>query len=81
VSRGQCGGAPTAVNLTFLERIRCSFIHTRVEWTPFQTDCYSENLAAPGIEPGTSGFAARKSSHQTTKVVILQMQYFVNERM
>jgi hypothetical protein len=23
------------------------------EWTPFQTHCYSENLAAPGIEPDT----------------------------
>jgi hypothetical protein len=28
-----------------------SFILTRAEWTPFQTHCYSENLAAPGIEP------------------------------
>jgi hypothetical protein len=25
------------------------------EWTPFQTHCLSENLEAPGIEPGTSG--------------------------
>jgi hypothetical protein len=31
-----------------------SFILTRAEWTPFQTHYYSENLAAPGIEPGTS---------------------------
>jgi hypothetical protein len=32
-----------------------SCILTRAEWTPFQTHCYSENLVAPGIEPGTSG--------------------------
>jgi hypothetical protein len=31
-----------------------SFILTRAEWTPFQTHCYSENVVAPGIEPGTS---------------------------
>jgi hypothetical protein len=37
-----------------------SFIHRRAEWTPFQTHCYSEKLAAPGIEPGTSAYAARK---------------------
>jgi hypothetical protein len=39
------------------------------EWTPFQTHCYSENLIAPGIEPGTSGLAAMNSDHQITKVV------------
>jgi hypothetical protein len=40
-----------------------SFILTRGEWSPFQTHCYSENLAAPGIVPGTSGSAARKFVH------------------
>jgi hypothetical protein len=40
-----------------------SFILTRAEWTPFQTHCYSEYLAASGIKPGTSGSAARKSDH------------------
>jgi hypothetical protein len=40
-----------------------SFVLTRAERTPFQTHCYSENLAAPAIEPGTSGLAARKSDH------------------
>jgi hypothetical protein len=30
-----------------------SFTLTRAEWTPFQTHCYSENLVAPGIEPGS----------------------------
>jgi hypothetical protein len=24
----------------------------KVEWTPFQTHCFSENLVVPGIEPG-----------------------------
>jgi hypothetical protein len=40
-----------------------SFILTRAEWTPFQTHCYSENLVAPRIEPGTAGSAARKSDN------------------
>jgi hypothetical protein len=40
-----------------------SFMVTRAEWTPFQTHWYSENLAAPGIELGTSGLAARNSDH------------------
>jgi hypothetical protein len=31
------------------------------EWTPFQTHCYEENPAAPGIEHGTSGSAARNT--------------------
>jgi hypothetical protein len=69
VSHGQRGGYPTVINLSFLDR-NCtflpsssSFILTRAEWTPFQTHCYPENLAAPGIESGTSGYAARKSDH------------------
>jgi hypothetical protein len=37
-----------------------SFILTRAEWTPFQTHCYSENLAAPEIEPGTSVLAVKQ---------------------
>jgi hypothetical protein len=41
-----------------------SFIPTRAEWTPFQIHCYSENLVAPGIEPGISGSAARNSDLQ-----------------
>jgi hypothetical protein len=69
VSRGQRGGSFTAVNLSFLDRSRyflsssSSFILTRAGWTPFQTHCHSENLAAPEIETGTSGSAARKSDH------------------
>jgi hypothetical protein len=46
-----------------------SFILTRVEWTPSQAHCYPENLVAPGIEPGTSGLAARNSGHKTTEAV------------
>jgi hypothetical protein len=42
------------------------------EWTPFQTLCYSENLVAPGIEPGTSMSAARNSDHKTTEAVEVQ---------
>jgi hypothetical protein len=49
---------PTVVNLSFIDRSRnflsSSFllIFIRAELTPFQTHCYSENLVAPGIEPG-----------------------------
>jgi hypothetical protein len=39
------------------------------EWTPFQTHYFSENLVAPGIEPGTSGSVAR--NHYTTEAVRL----------
>jgi hypothetical protein len=58
-----------AVNLSFLDRSRYfSFkqllIYPHgVVWTPFQTHCYSENIAAPGIELVTSGSAARNSDH------------------
>jgi hypothetical protein len=34
------------------------------EWTPFQTHYLSENLVAPGIEPGTSVSVARNSDHR-----------------
>jgi hypothetical protein len=40
-----------------------SFILTMAEWTPLQTQYYSDNLATPGIESGTSGSAARNSDH------------------
>jgi hypothetical protein len=36
---------------------------------PVPDHCYSENLVAPGIEPGTSGSAARNSDHQTMEAV------------
>jgi hypothetical protein len=40
-----------------------SFILARVEWTPFQTHCYSENLVAPEIEPETPGLEVRNSDY------------------
>jgi hypothetical protein len=33
------------------------------EWIPFQIQYFSENLVAPGIEPGTYGSVARSSVH------------------
>jgi hypothetical protein len=77
VSRGQRGGSPTVVNLSFLDRNRYFYFKQpliyshEAEWTPFQTLCYAENLVAPGIEPETSGLAARNSDHQTTEAVHL----------
>jgi hypothetical protein len=35
----------------------------RADCIPFQIHCYSENLIAPEIEPGTSATAARNSDH------------------
>jgi hypothetical protein len=55
-------------NLNFLSSSSI-FILTRAEWTPFETDCYSENLVDPGVEPGTSASAARNSDHETTEAV------------
>jgi hypothetical protein len=46
-----------------------SFIPTRAEWIPFQNHCYSEKLVVPGIEPGTSGLAAKNSDHWKTEAV------------
>jgi hypothetical protein len=70
VSRGLRGGSPAVANLrvltganTFLS-CNSSFNLTRAEWTPFQTHCYSENLVAPGIELGTSGFAAKNPNSE-----------------
>jgi hypothetical protein len=52
--------------LGFLDRSRYYFFLScthEAEWTPFQTHYFSENLVAPGIEPGTSGYVARNSDH------------------
>jgi hypothetical protein len=43
----------------------------KAEWTLFQTHYFSENLVAPGVEPGTSGFVARNSDHYITEAVTL----------
>jgi hypothetical protein len=32
-----------------------SVVLTRLEWTPFQTHYFSENLVVPEIEPGLLG--------------------------
>jgi hypothetical protein len=59
--------SPTIVKLGFLERSRyLSFKQLLIypqeaEWHPFQTDYYSENVMALGIEPGTSGTVERNS--------------------
>jgi hypothetical protein len=47
-----------------------SFTLTRAEWTPFQTRCYAENLAALGIEPRSCGLGARNSDEETAEAVI-----------
>jgi hypothetical protein len=65
VSRGQRGGTPAAVNLSFLDRSRYfSFKYLLIyaheaEWTTFQIHGYSENLVAPGNENRTSRSEAR----------------------
>jgi hypothetical protein len=41
-----------------------------VAWTLFQTERFSENLAAPGIEPRTSGSIARNHDHYTPEAVL-----------
>jgi hypothetical protein len=64
-----------AVNFGFLDRSHyfpfkqlLSYSH-EAEWTRFQTHYFSENLVAPGIEPGTYGSVARNSDHKTTEAV------------
>jgi hypothetical protein len=47
-------------NLGFIDRSHYFFFQV-AEWTFFQTHYFSENLVAPGIEPGTSGSVARNS--------------------
>jgi hypothetical protein len=40
------------------------------EWTPFQTNYFSENVVALGIEPEIPGSVARNSDHYTAAVVL-----------
>jgi hypothetical protein len=60
---------PKAVNLCIRHRSRYSFFQVDTHLSSggsvdlFQTNCYSENVVAPGIESGTSGSAARNSKH------------------
>jgi hypothetical protein len=82
VSRCQHDGTPTVVKLNFLDRSRyflansCLFNLTRAEWTPFQTYCYSDNLVAQGIDPGTSDSVARNSDHGATEALTVSNIYY-----
>jgi hypothetical protein len=38
--------------------LNCTY---EAEWSSFQTHYFSENLVAPGIEPGTSGSVATEA--------------------
>jgi hypothetical protein len=53
---------PKAVKSRFSRPELLNYPH-EAEWTPFQTHYFSENLAAPGIEPGTSGYVPRNSDY------------------
>jgi hypothetical protein len=63
---------PTFVDRRVSRGQRSSFILTRAEWT----HCYSGNLVASGIEPGTSELAARNSDYQTTEEVLPSRQIY-----
>jgi hypothetical protein len=58
VPRGQRDGSlrpysrifrPEPLLFSFKQLLSCTH---EAEWTPFQTHYFSENLVAPGIEPG-----------------------------
>jgi hypothetical protein len=55
---------PTAVNLGFLDRSRYFSIQVAPQLSSRgRVDPVPENLAGPGIEPGTSGSVARNYDH------------------
>jgi hypothetical protein len=69
VSRGQRNESPRPLisvfetgAATFPFKLLLSYPH-EAEWTPFQTNYFTENVVAPEIEPGTSRFVARNSDH------------------
>jgi hypothetical protein len=71
---------PEDVNRSFLDRATflsssSSFIPTKLSG-PRSRHCYSENLVEPGIEPGTSGLAARKSKSGCRERNIQDQTYF-----
>jgi hypothetical protein len=75
---------PTAVNFGFLDRSRyfsfkllLIYPH-EAEWSPFHTHYFSENLVAPGIEPGTSGSVARNSDHFSTNSVCSSKKHLLD---
>jgi hypothetical protein len=47
---------------TFLFKYLLSY-RQEAEWTPFETQYFSENLVEPGIERGISGSVAKNSDH------------------
>jgi hypothetical protein len=81
VSHGQRNGFPWSLISVFSRPEPLLFLQEllscphEAEWTPFQTRSFSENLEAPGIEPGTFGFAARNSDHMTTEVKQSNISY------
>jgi hypothetical protein len=74
---GSATGEHDPINLSFLDRSRY-FIHAssssvyprETEQIPLRTHYFSQNLAAPGIEPGTSGSATGNCGDKTTEAVM-----------
>jgi hypothetical protein len=84
VSRNQLGGSPTAVisifytgaaTFSFKQLLNCT---DEAEWTPFQPNCFSENLVAPGIEPGPvdlySGTLTSRPQRRSTFYYIVKVK-------
>jgi hypothetical protein len=74
VLRGQRGGSPTAINLSLPEPLLFFQVAPHLSsqgpsGPRSRPTATQKNLVAPGIEPGTSGLAARNSDHKTTGAV------------
>jgi hypothetical protein len=54
----------------FSPKYRLSYPH-EVDWTPFQARCFSGNLIAPKIEPGTPGSVIRNSARPQRRSIIM----------
>jgi hypothetical protein len=52
----------SATTLTTRPQRRSNYLHD-AEWAPYQTQYFSENLVAPGIEPGNSETVGRNFDH------------------
>jgi hypothetical protein len=79
VSRGQSGDIPRMLTSvfyigapTFSFKLRPMYTQD-TDWTPFQTNSYSENIVVSGIEPSTSGSIARNSGHYSTEAVKIKL--------
>jgi hypothetical protein len=55
-----------AATFSFKQLLNCP---REAEWTLFQIPYFSEYLAGPGLDPGTSGSVARNSNQYVTKAV------------